>query len=271
MTNNLSYYIYLPENLELDKVIYKDPSILGLMKNPTHARDRLFFLTGQISNAIRSRQGRGINQKLVPIYAHFLQRFDRSYKRYYEYLLKHEIIDCDETFFSNEWAKKCKYYGFADKYVENQEWRKHYFWDQKFIEAIYTSQRDPIKVREYDYLYRWFEHLTFDEEKMNGLLDTHAKNDLACSMQQTLLDRLKNGKCWTFRQGFTGRLYTPITNIQSEVRQNLGFNMQDLYTIDIKNSIPYFALTLLDFPLINENNEIKERLVEANKCKIRSN
>ncbi|MFZ1705671.1 MAG: hypothetical protein WAT79_15075, partial [Saprospiraceae bacterium] len=74
------------------------------------------------------------------------------------------------------------------------------------------------------------------------------------------LNKLKSTRP-KFSAGITNRLYTPLTNIKSELRQTLLYKGEKLVEIDIVNSLPFILSCLLKGDLLM-NISVKEILIK---------
>jgi len=255
------YTVSLPKNLDIDDIFQKNGFDGELKLNCAFKyRDRAAYLIGQIYNAMESKDN---VDEYVCLYSPFLKDAVRHYKRYIDFFIEHEVLDCDNTYHSNINSSKSLGYRFTEKH-RNNGWKQYHIYDENFLKTIYKTHRPKEVVQKYNYLYKWLSDLDYDEDQALKVLDElYPVDDDNKRHQWQMLQRIKNPKMWTFKTCTTGRLFTPVTNLKKELRDLLTYKDTPLIEVDIKNAIPYFSLSILDLDLL-QTELVKKYMNKAN-------
>lgn len=235
----------IPSNLDLEKIIASNP--------PTFEYSKDFFI--YIINLIYQIPARNkdITCKwgYVPINAQELQRWDRNYRDYLDYLVTNEIFKENRQFFT---GKKSRGFRFGQSYYKSPpiEVTIH---DQRLLRKI--EKRFSIKndaVDKYPNLCQWFnEDLKIDVEAAKEFCQAHFEIsekseredllNLQCTYQK--IYALKNHHYWFTVDTKGNRLHTNLTNLDSALKPFITYKGQRLVAVDIKNSQPFLSIKVL--------------------------
>ena len=242
-----NYACRLPENLDLDKILQEHPFTPSFHKgNPIAIKDRLALVLDMLMSSLSIQWSQGEDKDCYAnLCSAILQDLVRDYNRYLAYAVEVGIIEKGENYIVGQ---KCTSYRFTEVYRTSRRLRDQYIYETVLVKKIWSHIRDLEAIKKYQHLFDQLYHLSVDwleaEEILKKLYgkDEFRKKEL----QRDTLRRLEDPERWTFKTGETGRLYTPISNLNKKLRKALRYNGEPLVGLDIKNSIPYFSLALFD-------------------------
>lgn len=175
------------------------------------------------------------------------------------------------------------HYRIGDKYRMStfRKWSPNRTLRAKLIK----HQEEHIKSHPtcYQHALKWFDGLTIEDvslDYLTGLANMPEHNnskstpDERIHLYQLQIENIKD-KCINDIRDSSGRLYTSVTNLKSELRQYLRYDGKRLYEIDIKTSQPLFLGLSVLKDLIAENSSILPDIeknplpyVYQNMCKL---
>lgn len=260
--------LYIPENLDIDKLLSEKPPNFDF---PWY-RDCFVYLLHLI-NDIPSRN-KELTNEYTQIYSLLVQPRIYHYKKYLNYLEKHNVILSQQGY--STLFGKSKGYAFCDKYetpvrpmnITKKTLIKSIikFIDLDNIGSESSGNTEPFINRDLSYLTkRLNKHLTIDfVSATNYLLNEYEKdlkkkvkkriaNRKLCS-RMLVVHRIHKGDFQFTIDNNAGRLYTVLTQIKKELRQFIRYNGKKLVAIDIKNSQPYLSSVLFSEEHYNLNN-----------------
>ncbi|HWY11691.1 MAG TPA: hypothetical protein VN026_10220 [Bacteroidia bacterium] len=253
---------FLPKNLDLKQI---------LLDNPPEFKyhiDHFVYLCSLLYELPAKKKGMLLKNGFVPLHAHLLKKVNNNYKRYFNYLIKYGVIECDNHYIV---GKKSRCYRFAPKYHD-------------IIQPIYITKYTLTKnlkevhrfnrnmYAKYNYLHKWFNDglcIDFDsaEQKLVELyqhdLDVREVNALH-KLNVNLVNLIKlDKKDYYFTVDSTsGRLHTLLTKLKRELRPYITYENNHLGNIDIRCSQPTLSLCLLEPSFYNA--ELKQERVNIN-------
>lgn len=268
------YKLYIPENLDFDEMLNE--------VNPAFRYDRDYFI--YILHLIVSIPVRLKNYDIeksrgfTPIQKSTLSRRVHNYRQYIEFLKEMGIVE-EARYYSKikHIARGLKY---AQKYRTSV--KGVYITKNTLIKSITerTDNRDIKAERKLHFLKAWFNpNLTIDldkalrfleldkEETMRKLRAERAKHprrryhvsiediaNLGYAMKFIVVDKIHDGRFHSLSVDKTsGRFHTPLTQLKKELRKYVRYNGEKLCAVDIVNSQPLLALTVLDYDLFRKN------------------
>ncbi len=254
--------VYIPSNLEIDEHIAEFPAKKGFKPKS----DYIAYTLSVISIGIHYHKNRLARDGYVPINSALLKKLIGSeYNKYLVYLRRTGIIEWQKQYIVGE---KSRGYIFTSQYLT--EFKPYEISDRKLTRKLAThkTQESGPAQRQLPYLYKWFksEKLTIDKDRAIAILPekyqiklkqrkpNHSRKskeeiaDLALISWKLCIDNFHK-KAYT--EGFTldesgGRLHTLLSRTSRSFRKYIKYDGNTLVHVDIANSQPYFAATLLD-------------------------
>ncbi|WP_412476973.1 hypothetical protein [Flavobacterium sp. TBRC 19031] len=252
-----SLTLYVPENINIDRLLDENPPDFK------YKRDCFVYILHLITSIPAGKRDIIDNsQGFTPINKKFLQARIHNYNEYINYLKRHRIIEENRQYKPGKFSRGLK---FAQAYqskvipVRITEWTLI-----KNIEYLNRNYNVEL-TEELSYLKRWFnDELEIDYEGginyLNELYESELCNgetsEIMLRYNSRLLPflRLKN-KEFSFHVDNTGfRLHTNITQLMGGLRRFVKYGGKRLCAIDIKNSQPFLAISLLDDDIFTKNN-----------------
>jgi hypothetical protein len=253
---------FLPKNLDLKQLLADNPPEFKYhIDHFVHLCSLLYELPAKKKDMLRKGG-------FVPLHAHLLKKVNNKYKRYFDYLIKHGVIECDNQYIVGE---KSKCYRFAPKYHDIIQ--PVYITKYTLTKNLKEVYRFNAGMRgKYHYLDKWFnDRLIVDfigaEQKLLELyqhdLDAGEVNALH-KLNVNLVNLIKlHKKDYYFTVDSTsGRLHTLLTKLKRELRPYITYENNFLGNIDIRCSQPTLSLCLLEPSFYN--TELKQERVSIN-------
>ena len=160
------------------------------------------------------------------------------------------IIECNESYSTIKHQSK--------KYRLTPTYRTHQtldykMTDKKLIKKILRKQETLINSHPvYANMYRWLGELEISDVAKDHIQPYQYDKEMYSHLVDSI-DRIKRKRIYLVQGDKSNRIYTPISNLKSELRQFLSINGQPLAQVDIRNSQPlFFCLTLKDNDYINQ-------------------
>lgn len=246
----MSYICFAPVGFSID--FNGQPLIPQYNKSrPQVVNDNLYYLISLISIKSVESDFNGVH-----LHSDILKRVIKDYAKYIDYLKSIELITVSKSYTP---GTKSKLYNLSNKWQGVNLDVIHHITNQNFLKRIQNPNPEFTK---YGHLTKFFDsNLTYDELLANEILDKLKVEGklLAPKIYHLLkLNKLKSTRP-KFSAGITNRLYTPLTNIKSELRQTLLYKGEKLVEIDIVNSLPFILSCLLKGDLLM-NISVKEIL-----------
>ena len=249
---------YLPENLDLDRLIRNNPPNFRPFK-----RDKLRYILHLI-NAISLLNKDKLYDEYTYVNAKALQKVIQNYKKYLDYLINDlQIIECDGQYIPGE---KSLGYKFIDKYLTSLISTEVQDYSLRKCLKIAKNRRES-SLKELQFLTKYFDQskLKIDLEIVNEFLQTELNLKLIYPHLRDLdfktkkpknpqtqynhskmsAERLSNGQYHLNRDENVYRFHSNLTNMRGMIRNAVTYDGQKLIAVDIKNSQPYLSTLLL--------------------------
>jgi hypothetical protein len=249
--------LFIPDKIELDEILSQFPP--DYIEN--FDRDKLVYIISLIVSIPAGNSDLEIPNGYVPIHSKTLQNSVRNYKDYFKYLCDRGILDTDNWYIP---GKKSTGYKFP------------FYWRRlKAIEIMSRSVTSAVRrenkwdfetKEKYSHLFKWWncklkidyaialDFLETDlafKRKADDFKDRDHKTGLLKDPWQKYwnsvmsIERL-NSKDYSLSTDQKGkRLYSPLTNLKSMLRNCVSYNNETLVSIDLKNSQPFLSTVLL--------------------------
>jgi len=232
----MSYICFAPSGFSID--FNGQPLIPQYNKSrPEAVKDNLYYLISLISIKSVESDFNGVH-----LHSDILKRVIKDYAKYIAYLKSIEFITVSKSYNP---GTKSKLYNLSIKWQRVNLYVIHQISNKTFLKRI---QKPNPEFTKYGHLTKFFDsNLSYDELLANEILDKlKVEGKLLAPKEYHLLklNKLKSTRP-KFSAGITNRLYTPLTNIKSELRKTLLYNGEKLVEIDIVNSLPFILSCLL--------------------------
>lgn len=236
--------------------------------------DELLYIISKMEYKIFTKKYRDLAGDFIPFPSAELKRYKADYSKYLDFLLSIGILDKKNY---STYKKRCTKYKFNYKKAYLSGYR---IFDIKNIEinrSIKHPKNDYLfqgyKDKDLAHLTKWFnDDLQFDENNFLELMPSkltkkdkmyHIDDDelfrkiyLRIQSYNRSAEELKNKNFRMSRnKNSDNRFHTNLTNLSKKLRQFVRYKGETLYSLDIKNSQPFFIIVLIE-GLINKNNNI---------------
>lgn len=255
----------LPQGLDIWKFM-KDSSLYKNAKRDSQREkviQRAAYLIGQIYYLAHSRDESATAP--IRLSSEILKAVVYDYQKYLSYFIEKGFIKLNSQYSNSKENPKCKGYRLNPKWA-NYKGSIEYTLDEPRILARISKQREAENKEakeKYPLLFECFKELTCSIDSVPKELffsENYNENN-----QRVLIDKLNGSpEFWTFKLGDNGRLYNPICNLKEGVRHHLRVNGMSLWEIDLKNSIPNFALLLFDGEVLLNIPRLRQLLASSN-------
>lgn len=269
--------VYLPDIINLDNILFDYPmkTVQYHAKNPQRRKDNVAYLLGQIYSSLYIKSGKPFPEnEFTHVCTEYLKPIVNNYNQYFEYLKDVGVIDSDDSYhYSREYLDSktyCKSYKYSKKYFpEGTGWRKYVIYDpelvQRYNSRLMLSFNERPEWKKYGRMKDLLSIVRIDLQDAESLLQQiYPGDEDTVDMQMELVRRLKYDSLWTFKVGKTGRLYTPLSNLNKNIRSLIRVGGRPLFEIDIKSSIPFMSLVLFDNHRLKNNGAIRKILEDSN-------
>ena len=257
---------YLPENLDIDTLIYKcQPKFKQFKKG------KLLYILSLI-NSVRISNKDLLFESYSPLNSTLLQNYVKNYRDYLDYLINDlKIVETDSKYIVGE---KSRGFRFIDKY---QRMVKCYTVNDFVIRKKMKVEKNKAMqtVKNLKNLTKFFDGIEIDfnecykylKEKFNiiklnpELRDfdfTKEKYKLPINQFNRSLIAVKNIDTKNFyikRDSNVNRFHSNLTNLNSVLRNAVTYKGEKLVSIDISNSQPYLSSVLLSKKFWNKENK----------------
>lgn len=258
-----SLTLYVPRSVDIDRLLLENPP------NFKGKRDCFVYILDLI-NSIPSRKRDEIKSYngYTPINKKLLQRRIHKYKKYIEYLKYHGIVQENRQYVPLVSSMGLK---FSDRYTAANPDRSSLvpviITDWPLIKSIvYLHKNYNVELTEgLSYLKRWFNNkfeidfeggVNYLNELAQQEIDSGETQDLMLRYNSRLLPflKLKNEEYLFYVDNTGFRLHTNLTQMMSGLRKFIKYDGQTLCAVDIRNSQPFLAISLLDDIIFCANN-----------------
>jgi hypothetical protein len=243
---------FVPSNLELDEVVKAYPPDMAKFKNKKFQIDNLKYLVSLVyviparNKVIRDKCRK--NKGYIPLCAKYLQNKIHDYRAYLDYLIEVGILESDRQYII---GKKACGFKLGEQYIKSKLKSVAVF--RKSLSKVWEADKEAIN--KYNHLYQWLisgleidakgayqlNEARFEVEKCEDYFNALSRYQSAFIN----ISYLEEGLHW-FNQDEYGRLHTNLTNINKESRNFITYNGEKLVSIDIRNSQPYFFVSILE-------------------------
>jgi len=267
LKNTKSLILYIPENINLDEILKDSPPDFDYYK------DCFVYILHLITSINKKRKEADIikNKGYTPISKRILQSRIYHYRKYIDYLIDQEIITEDRQYIVGEKSRGLR---FTNRY--NSKVKKEKIMKKTLVKSILKRKKsvDVKKTAKLDYLEKWWnENLTID---IAGAIECLSKLYLeevedekveypleVFNSRMIPADKLYQKDFLFEVDNTSGRLHTWITQLKSNLRKYIKYDGQTLCNVDITNSQPFLAISLLD-QYAYKNNKMRERILMYN-------
>jgi len=255
------YYLSaIPHNLNVGAVLARSPiEVDEHKKAPQKVLDKLHYTLGVLFWQYKKQRKDGhisSSDDCVRINAGALSDVvGNKYAKYIQWLIKSGIIESNGS-----WQKlpngKGKSTGFryTEKYREGI--RKPvmvYVYNDTIYRNVTKKAICPKTKSKYQHQYNFFKDLDYDDSEAERILnqvyphkeDQHKREIQIHRLNKIRYAGLDDVPVAPFHTGDTGRLYTPLSHLKSELRAALRYKGKPLVEVDIKSSIPWISTFLL--------------------------
>lgn len=250
-----SLTLYIP--VDIDRLLLEKPPDFRFKRD-------YFVYIMHIINSIPARKRDIIdsNNGYTPINRKFLQARIHGYKNYIEYLKEVEVIEENRQYIPGKSSMGLKFkpaYNNCIVPVTISKW-------SLIKNIIYLNKNYNVEqTEELTYLKKWFNNkLEVDYEGGINYLNQLSEEEINSDNSQNLMLRynsrllpfikLKNSEHPFYVDNTGFRLHTNLTQMLSGLRKFIKYDGKTLCAIDICNSQPYLAISLLDDVIFNRNN-----------------
>jgi len=272
MMHNISLQIFLPENLKenLSEILKETPPKIARFN-----KDYFFYFLHLITEIpVYNKRNGQTNNGYTTLNAKLLQACTHNYKSYIDYLLQQGIIECDGQYIL---GKKAKGYRIAGKYktIVKPITIQNPLLSKKIKKLNRSAANQSTK---YKYLQKWFYGLEIDYSSALEFIRAQYEQRIVHPETRTWdknRNRYKNpinqynfsivnisnllNKQFYFKvDSKVGRLHTNLSNMQSDLRNFITWDGQNLVSIDISNSQPYISSKLFSPDFYNHIQKCKK-------------
>ena len=260
---NPIYWQVMPSEMKLAEIIKTNP--------PTFEYSCDFFvhllhLTIEIpakNKDLRRKDG------YVPLNSTILQDKNRKYHQHLKYLVDNKVLEIRPHYTP---GSKSRMYRISEAHLKDNLMELMVS-DKNLIKHLAKQYHLDLKTgKKYRYLQQWLnDKLQVDDEAAMkyciGLIKQAPYSEIYQIHQQAygkmfMIKMMKHKQYWFKVDKFGHRLHTNFTNLSKDIRQFVKYDKQNLVSIDIRNSQPYFGIKLLNekYPnLLTTNNPETEQ------------
>lgn len=227
-----------------------------------YKRDKLAYLLHKIGSLGATNKNIQIKDGYVPLYSPALQNIIKNYRLYLEYAERAGIIQINDSYLNGKISKS--YRLVVDDKMNLVDYKVT---DFTLISSLTRYRREQEKtVANHGYLTKWFNpKLTIDYKKVDAFLDEEwlLKNNnealwdydasrkifkspyLQLHSAKLTAAFLVRGEYNLKIDSTVYRFHSNLVNMRGLIRNAVTYDGQNLVSIDIKNSQPYFSILLL--------------------------
>ena len=241
------YENYIPENINLDEMVYKNRPKFKPFK-----RDKLAYIVSLL-HEIPLYKEEYRETGYIPLNSTVLKRKITNYKDYLKYLeFDLEIIESDRHYIVGEKSIGYRLKNEFKTKIKAVDMQDFVMLKQLKIETL----NNLITLKKYSYLSKWLkngieinfkkveEFLEEEHELMEAFQEENAilKHNLSFISARKIHVKNINAKI----DDNINRLHSNLTNLRSELRNALTYNGEQLISIDLKNSQPFISLSIFN-------------------------
>lgn len=295
------FTVYLPENLDLNKLLEENPPTSISLSNDEHIKDNIAYLLHLIIYlpTVKKDYDYEENDGYVPINKKKLQSMGiHNYKEYITYLENCNVIHVGTRYIVGEQSRGIKFTNiYALSKVIPYTIKK-----KTLLKAIFKNRQEFIdSAHEYPYLNKWWEEnkIQIDYERAKTYLDEKLVQDRQtfCEKYQMteevylreqrnnkrrrrrnktkyptyqynsafmLINRLHKKEYFMKIDKTAGRYHTIFTQLPKELKLFIKYDGNQLIGVDLTNSQPLLATALLDKEIFVSNPILMETIIRFN-------
>jgi hypothetical protein len=206
------------------------------------SRDSLLYLIN-LPGYLQYSNKENNDLPFISLYSQHLKKRMRRYKLHLQWLLDHDILE-----FKSGYLAGVRFQGYRVK----EEWGapKDYIAIKVYIRSHANRKNKTIKkemiLTPPQHLVNWFDGLKIDAESCWAIAH---ENDMSFTQQMNLrylIHAIENKHFFYLRDNTGYRLHTTLSNMNKLFRPLITNCNNELISIDIKNSQPYFSLLLFN-------------------------
>lgn len=255
---------YIPTNLNLDELFleYKPIGFHSFNKDYSAKLLSSLYTIPHFNKEIRERVNK--NDGFVPLYSKELEKSNREYKKYLELLISAKVLEANNAYSTS--THRSKSYRFTTTYSD-QPFKRYYNYGfgndvpvtsngSFFEEKCYASTGTAKKLLQNLTLLKLSDQAkeTLDKDFEQEKISIGQYNSTGIA-----IDMLSEGRLFG-KQDSYGRIHTNLTCLKKQYRNFLSTTEgEQLVSIDIKNSQPFFSLALLN-PHFWEKDNVSKML-----------
>lgn len=252
-----SLTLYVPRNIDIDRLLFENPPDFN------YDRDYFVYILHLITSIPAGKRDIiDANHGFIPINRKFLQNRIHGYKKYIDYLSRAGVIVEHRQYIPSKFSMGLKFSEVCSSRVapvtitkwtliKNIVYLNRYYNEDLTEDLSYLKSWFDIKLEiDFDNGVRFLNELSQQEN------DSGNTENLLLRYNCRLLPflKLKNGE-YPFYVDNTGfRLHTNLTQMLSGLRKFIKHDGKILCAIDISNSQPFLAISLLDDEIFIRNN-----------------
>jgi hypothetical protein len=250
---------FIPKNLDVDGLVRKHPPY----EVEKFSKDKLIHILHLLYAIPATNKDLEIPDGFVPLYSKILQRRIRNYNEYIDYLLRVNVIETDNRYIpgwkSRGYRYKGEYYAlFKAVSVANAILNRHNKKDSQFsanmrkkhmhLAKWYNPALQIDRELAMDFIHADYERKLADPSLRDFDVKNNKYKDPFTQFTSSYInaDRIADAEFLLKVDTNVFRLHTNLSNVRSELRHCLTYGGQNLISIDIKNSQPYLATTILN-------------------------
>jgi hypothetical protein len=248
---------FIPSTIDFDAIETTFPPTFKPYK-----RDKLAYLLHKIASLAVINKNIAIKDGYVPLYSPAMQNIVKNYRQYLQYAERAGIILIKESYLNGKFSKSYRFV--VDDKMSLVDYKVTDFTLMSSLKRFRNEQKKT--VAKHAYLTKWFNNkLTIDYRKVEAFLEEEwlLKNDnealwdydLSRKIYKSPYLQLHSAKLaseFLVRGEYNlkidtnvHRFHSNLTNMRSLIRNAVTYGGQNLVSIDIKNSQPYFSSLLL--------------------------
>jgi len=295
------FTVYLPENLDLNKLLEENPPTSISLSNDEHIKDNIAYLLHLIIYlpTVKKDYDYEANDGYVPINKKKLQSTGiHNYNEYITYLENCNVIHVGTRYIVGEQSRGIKFtniYAFS-KVITYRIKKK------TLIKAIFKNKQAFIDLaqREYPYLNKWWDlnKINIDYASAKTYLDEKLEQDQQTFFEKhqmteeeyfqeqmnrrrrkknkvkyptyqynsalMLIHRLHEKEYFMKIDKTAGRYHTIFTQLPKELKLFIKYDGNQLIGVDLTNSQPLLATALLDKEIFVSNPILMETIIRFN-------
>lgn len=266
--------IVLPVNFDLDAhLALYPPEEYGFNSSLRFTKDKIYYFLALLATIPARNKDLIDEDGWVPITIGYIRKNIRDIISYKDYLVDTGVLECDNIYIKEE---KSFWYRWSEKYAQSEFHICNVTCSHEEY-AYFIQEENDEKLIELPYLYHWYQE---NRLSINPIVNQYSEGILQYKMQNKRrwnknkntnklkhplvqymaalinIDKIENHRYEVHIDSTVHRLHSVITNIEKDYRNFLIYDEQELVSIDISNSQPYLACTLLKPEFWSIRNEL---------------